>query len=154
MMGDTGLDLAIDRLIDAPVGIVWRAWTQHTDEWWCPAPWSARVVAMELEPGGRFATLMRGPAGEEVPTDGVVLEVVPGRRIVTTDAYRKGWVPAEPFMTGIWTFEPEGDRTRYRAAARHWTAEARDRHRDMGFEQGWGAVTDQLAAVAQRLARG
>ena len=35
------------------------------------------------------------------------------------------------------------------AGARHWTAEACEQHRTMGFEAGWGAVADQLAAIAE-----
>ncbi|WP_447414905.1 SRPBCC domain-containing protein, partial [Clostridium perfringens] len=63
-----------------------------------------------------------------------------------------GWVPAGPFMVRIDDFAPEGDGTRYTATARHWTAEARDRHAAMGFEAGWNAATDQLEAIAREMA--
>ena len=49
-------------------------------------------------------------------------------------------------------FTPEGTGTRYRAAARHWTAADCETHRAMGFEDGWLAVAAQLEAVARRLA--
>jgi uncharacterized protein YndB with AHSA1/START domain len=51
-------------------------------------------------------------------------------------------------MVGIFEIEPDGGGTRYRASARHWTQEAMEEHRQMGFEQGWGAVADQLAELA------
>ena len=35
------------------------------------------------------------------------------------------------------------------ASARHWTKEAYDQHKAMGFEQGWAAVAEQLAALAE-----
>jgi uncharacterized protein YndB with AHSA1/START domain len=97
---------------------------------------------------------MRGPAGEENRLEGVYLEVMPERRIVSTDAFTAGWVPAGPFMVRVDEFAEEDGRTRYTATARHWTAEARDNHAAMGFEQGWNAATDQLEAIALTLARG
>lgn len=153
-MTDMENELAIERIIDAPPAVVWRVWTERTEEWFCPKPWRVEIIAQELRPGGRSAMVMKGPNGEEHPQEGIILEVVPERRIVSTDAFHAGWVPAGPFMVGIWDFEPiEGGRTRYRAAARHWSAEAREQHEAMGFEAGWGVVADQLAELAEAEAR-
>ena len=151
------LELSIERVLEAPVAAVWRAWTDHLAEWWCPRPWTTEVRALEFRPGGRFDTVMRGPDGEEHAGEGVVLEVVPERRLVFTNALHRDWQPQSPApvaMVGVFEFSPDGDRTRYRAAARHWTAEACDAHAAMGFEEGWGAVAGQLEAVAQRVAAG
>ncbi|KQN19465.1 ATPase [Sphingomonas sp. Leaf33] len=146
-------ELRIDRTIDAPPEAVWRAWTEHLEEWFCPRPWRAEIVEQDLRPGGRSAMVMRGPSGEENPIEGIILDVEPGRRIVSTDAFTAGWVPAGPFMVRIDLFEADGGGgTRYTAIARHWTADAAAQHRAMGFEAGWSAATDQLEAVAKRLA--
>lgn len=145
-------ELRIERVIDAPVEAVWRAWTEHGGEWFCPRPWRAEIVEQDLRAGGRSVIVMRGPEGEENRLEGVYLEVVPQRRIVSTDAFTAGWIPAGPFMVRIDAFAEESGRTRYTAIARHWTAEARDGHAAMGFEAGWNAATDQLEEVAKRLA--
>lgn len=147
-----GHELAIERLMDAPVAAVWRAWTDHLAEWWCPKPWTVEIVEQDLRPGGRSAMILRGPDGEELPQEGVFLEVVPEKRVVFTDAFTKGWVPAGPFMVGFFELTPQGDRTHYRAGARHWTAEARAQHEAMGFMPGWSKVAEQLEEVAKRLA--
>lgn len=141
-------ELKIERLIDAPIDTVWQVFTQQTNEWFCPKPWRAEVD-WDLRSGGCSTTTMYGPNGEENRMDGMILEVVPGRRVVFTDAFTHGWVPHEPFMVGFFEFEPEGDKTRYTGRARHWTAAAMKQHRDRGFEQGWSAVADQLAALAE-----
>jgi uncharacterized protein YndB with AHSA1/START domain len=104
---------------------------------------------MDLRPGGRFALLMSGPAGEASPIEGVFLEVVPARRIVFTDAFRAGWIPQAPFMVGFFAFSPEGDGTRYRAGSRHWDEMAMRQHDGMGFVAGWTTVADQLAKIAE-----
>ena len=110
-------------------------------------------VDHDLRPGGRADVVMQSPEGERHEYRGVVLEVEPGRRLVTTGAFTEGWIPQPGDMNfvRIDTFEPEGDGTRYTASARHWTEKAMQTHRDMGFETGWGAAADQLAKVAENL---
>ncbi|TJW22069.1 MAG: polyketide cyclase, partial [Mesorhizobium sp.] len=70
---------------------------------------------MDVRTGGSSLVVMAGPDGNEFPNPGVFLEVVPGRKIVLTDAYTKAWEPSEkPFMTVVLTFEDEGEgKTRY-----------------------------------------
>lgn len=150
-MSDTH-ELVIERLINAPVSAVWKAWTDHLEEWWCPKPWRTEIVEQDLRPGGRSAMVMRGPEGEAHPMEGVILEVVPERSVVFTDAFTKGWKPAGPFMVGFFELMPQGDKTHYRAGARHWTAEAKAQHEAMGFIDGWTKVAEQLEEVAKRLA--
>lgn len=153
-MDNDGFELSVERVIDAPPEIVWQVWTERTEEWFCPKPWRVEITEQDLRPGGRSAMVMRGPEGEEVPLEGVFLDVVPGRRIVSTDAFKAGWVPQNAFMVAVTEFEPDGGgRTRYRASARHWTKEAREQHEQMGFQQGWGKVAEQLAELAEAQAR-
>lgn len=92
---------------------------------------------------------MFGPDGEVHQHPGLILAWDEGRRIATTDSIVGDLVPNTPFMIGIWEIAPEGDGTRYTARARHWSAEAMEQHREMGFEQGWNACTDQLQALCE-----
>jgi uncharacterized protein YndB with AHSA1/START domain len=147
-------DLSVERRIDAPPSRVWQVMTDRITEWWCPKPWSTTIDKLEWKAGGAFHLVMRGPNGEadcqgEESVGGVLLEYEPERRFAFTDAFTSGWKPHEPFMVGIFEIEPDGDGTLYRATARHWTAEAMEKHREMGFEQGWNAVAEQLARLAE-----
>ncbi|MCU0864720.1 MAG: SRPBCC family protein [Planctomycetes bacterium] len=147
-------DLSITRLIAAPRAKLFRAWTEPAllQQWFTPRPWTTPVVRTDPRAGGSNYFLMRGPAGEEHPCHGVYLEVVQDRRIVFTDAFTSAWVPsAKPFMVGIITFDDENGGTRYTATARHWTAEDRATHEQMGFYSGWNAAADQLEALVRTL---
>jgi uncharacterized protein YndB with AHSA1/START domain len=144
---DPKLDLRLERVIDVPPRLVWAAWTQaeHVKEWFAPRPWSVAECEIDLRPGGRFRTVMRSPEGKEFPGDGCYLEVVPERKLVFTDALLPGYRPSgEPFFTAVVTMEPHGEGTRYVATAMHGNPEARDRHEEMGFHDGWATCLDQL----------
>jgi uncharacterized protein YndB with AHSA1/START domain len=55
-------------------------------------------------------------------------------------------------MTLILTFEDLGrGTTRYTARARHWNEADREANEEMGFHEGWGKCTDQLAELAASL---
>ena len=146
---ENGWLLQIERHINVKPDVVWQVMTERMEEWWCPKPWRVEIIEQDWRAGGRSAMVMRGPEGEEMPQEGVFLEVIPGQRFVTTDAYRVGWMPQEPFMTGFWEVVPDGDGTLYRAGARHWQEETMRNHEAMGFIDGWGVCADQLAALCE-----
>ena len=144
-------ELVLMREIDAPREKIFRAWTdpELLKQWFCPKPWGVSHAELDVRTGGSSVIVMNGPNGEVVDNRGVYLEVVPNEKIVFTDAFKTAWVPSEkPFMTGIVLLEPLGDgKTKYTAIARHWTEEDKKTHEAMGFHEGWGAATDQLAAL-------
>lgn len=147
-------DLGFTRLIPVARHKLWRCWTEPEliVQWFTPPPWQTISAEMDVRSGGSSLIVMRSPDGTEMPNPGVYLEVVPGERLVFTDAYTRAWEPsAKPFMTGILTFADEGDGTRYTVQVRHWTVEDAQAHAAMGFEQGWATATDQLAALAATL---
>lgn len=147
-------ELVLTRLIDAPPEKVYRAWTDPAllKQWFAPQPYTTPRAELDVRPGGANLIIMRGPDGNDMPNRGVYLEVVPNRRLVITDAYTKAWEPAEkPFMTVILTFDDENGKTRYTARVRHWNVADREAHESMGFHEGWGKCTDQLAALVTKL---
>ena len=129
-------ELAVQCVIHASPETVFRLWVERLSDWWAPRPWTTEVIANDLRPGGDFEMVMRGPGGETSPMKGVYLEIVPNRRIVFTNAFTAGWIPQTPFMTGYFTFEPQGAGTLYRAAARHWDEASCRQHEAMGFYTG------------------
>jgi len=148
-----GRDLILTRTMDAPPEKVFRAWTDPAllTQWFTPAPWPTPHAELDVRAGGASLIVMRSPDGQEMPSRGVYLEVVPNRRLVFTNAYTSAWEPSEkPFMTVVLTFEDAGDgRTNYTAIVRHWTIADREAHEKMGFHQGWPIATEQLAALVE-----
>ena len=142
-------ELSVTRLIEAPSAKVWDTMVNRTDEWWCPKPWRAEMDFGARRPGAMTKATMFGPAGEVNEHPGFILAWDEGTRFAFTDAIEGDLQPAGPFMIGIFAIAPEGTGTRYTATARHWTSEAMAHHKEMGFEQGWGAVADQLKALCE-----
>lgn len=58
--------LKIERLFNAPIGLVWRAWTEAEllDQWWAPKPWKSETSHMDFSEGGYRLYAMVGPEGE------------------------------------------------------------------------------------------
>ncbi|HTL68049.1 MAG TPA: SRPBCC family protein [Lacunisphaera sp.] len=146
-------ELSLSRLIPAPPAVVYHAWVTRFTHWWGPHGMTTPACEMDLRPGGVFRTIMRAPDGGEFHTKGVFLEVIPGKRIVFTDAFAPGWEPdADIFFTAIITFDavPDGG-TCCTARALHWNKDARDKHERLGFHQGWGESLDRLADLIAHL---
>ncbi len=149
------LDLVLDRVVEVPPALVYRAWTEpeHLMPWFCPKPWRTTECEIDLRPGGKFRTVMEGPAGERNDHEGCWLEIVPERRLVWTGLMTAGFRPSSipnevPVFTCILTLTPEGKGTRYRAHVMHRDPAGKRAHEAMGFSQGWGAALDQLVALA------
>jgi len=157
---DPALDLLLERVVDVPVELVWRAWTEPELllKWFVPAPWSLASCTLDLRPGGAFGTVIKSPEGEEFPGMGCFLEVVPNQRLAWTSAMDPGFRPklnevgsvVFPF-TAVITMEPMDGGTLYRALVLHADQEGKEKHEQMGFHQGWISALDQMVAMIKEL---
>ena len=151
---DPKLDLVLEREIDVPPELVWRAWTepQHLMKWFTPAPWKTVDCEIDLRPGGIFRTVMRSPEGQDMTNLGCCLEVVEKRKLVFTDALLPGFRPRdEGFFTAIVLIDPIKGGSKYTAWAIHKDEAGKKTHEDMGFHSGWGTALDQLVAHAKTM---
>lgn len=149
---DPKLDLILERNIDVPVELVWKAWTEpkHLMQWFTPAPWKTVDCEIDLRPGGIFRTVMRSPEGQDMNNIGCCLEVVHHRKLVFTDALLPGFRPRDDgFFTGVVLMEPAKGGSKYIACAIHKDEAGRKTHEEMGFHSGWGTALDQLVAYAK-----
>ena len=58
---DRDLDIELDREVDVPPALVWKAWTTPdlVKEWFAPKPYETPQCEIDLRPGGTFRTVMR-----------------------------------------------------------------------------------------------
>lgn len=152
------LDLKLERVVNVPRELVWKAWTTpaHLKKWFTPAPWTTVDCEIDLRPGGIFRTVMRSPEGREFPNLGCYLEVVTHEKLVWTDTLLPGYRPAaEPqsgadlSFTAMIFLAPEGKGTRYTAICLHKDEADRNKHEKMGFDEGWGKCLDQLVEMVK-----
>jgi uncharacterized protein YndB with AHSA1/START domain len=159
MKPDPELDLTLERVIRAPRAAVWAAWTDPARfaQWWLPAPTVCRVDRLEVRPGGGLVTSMSDDGEKFAPhMDATFLLVEELERIVFTNAIDGSWRPVNPMpvpMTAEITLGDHPDGTDYRLVVRHGDPVDRARHEELGFFDGWGFVTGQLAAVAEGAVR-
>jgi uncharacterized protein YndB with AHSA1/START domain len=142
-------EIVITRVFDAPRELVWKVWTQpeHITRWWGPRCFDTTVKQMDLRPGGRWAYVMHGPDGSDYPCCGTFIEVVPLKRIVSTDEFGEDFVappgmdlPQEMVVTTV--FEDEGNKTKLTITITHPTVEDKKKHEAMGVVGGWNSSFD------------
>ena len=87
-------EVRVARTFDAPVGLVWRAYTEPElmQRWMLGPPgWTMPVCEMDVRPGGTFRWRWRNNAdGTEMGFHGEYREVVPHAKLVNTETYDPG----------------------------------------------------------------
>jgi uncharacterized glyoxalase superfamily protein PhnB/uncharacterized protein YndB with AHSA1/START domain len=58
--------ITVKRSFNAPVDLVWAAWTEAEilDLWWAPKPWRAETKSLDFREDGRWHYAMIGPDGD------------------------------------------------------------------------------------------
>lgn len=146
-----GKTLILTRRLAAPPDRVWSAWTEADQlaDWWGPEGFSSRVEQLDLRTGGNWCCIMIGPDGTEYPAKGTYRELIPGKRIVSSDEFDqslKEMVEAELPGTILMTvdFAAEGAGTLLTITLEHADEADRRKHEDMGVIDGWGSSLNCL----------
>jgi uncharacterized protein YndB with AHSA1/START domain len=131
-------DLVITRIIDAPLELVWRAWTEpeHVKRWWGPKDYSSPTCKIDLREGGKYVFCMRAPAeqgGQDSYSAGVYQKIVPMQRLEFTQSISdKDGNPIDPTLAGlpadfpkvihmVVVFKAKGDMTELTITESGWT---------------------------------
>jgi len=77
-------ELHLTRVYEAPVELVWNAWTDpvETAKWWGPRGFTITTHSKDLRPGGHWRYTMHGPDGVDYPNHSVYFEVEEHRKLV------------------------------------------------------------------------
>ncbi|MCA8912700.1 MAG: SRPBCC domain-containing protein [Planctomycetes bacterium] len=147
-------EIQITRVFDAPIALVWDAWTkpEHFSKWWGPKHFSSPDPQIDLKVGGKLLWAMRGPDGSTHYNAGVFREIEPMSKLVCdthfSDADGKKIRPADIGFPGDWhgettisvTLEDLGERTRMTIRQTGTPAEFHDMSR-----AGWGTSLEKLS---------
>lgn len=109
--------IKVDRTFDAPVDMVWAAWTQAEilDQWWAPKPWRAVTKEMNFKVGGFWHYYMAGPEGEKHWCMAEYQSITPQKHFSYKDAFcdeNMNINTDHPRMHWENKFTAEGDTTR------------------------------------------
>lgn len=134
--------VSIKRTFNAPIKLVWEAWTQseHIALWWGPKGMETEVIEHDFRVGGQWKYSMVMPDGNKFITDGVYLEIVEFQKICSSANFK-------PMTEGVEIqalFEASGDKTNFTFNIVHPTEEYRIQQEKMGILNGWGSVFDRL----------
>ncbi len=80
--------LEVSRTFEAPLELLWKAWTvpEHFMQWYGPKGFTAPTCEIDLRQGGRHLWSMQSPDGKQMYFTGSYKEVVPMERLVFTDS--------------------------------------------------------------------
>lgn len=142
-------EIVIERIVNAPRDLVWRAWTEadQVAKWWGPNGFTTTIHEMHVRVGGVWRFIMHGPDGTDYPNKIVYREIVQPERLV----YDHGDDDGNDSFQSTVTFVAMGNRTKVTMRAVFPTAEARAAAVKFGAVEG-GQQT--LARLEQHLATG
>jgi uncharacterized protein YndB with AHSA1/START domain len=137
----------ITRDFAAPADMVYRAWTtpELIKRWWNAKRGIVTSAEVDLRAGGQWRYAMTADGGFEVAFHGEYLEIVPGKRIVSTEIYEGA---PDAVAVSTVTFTPTDGGTRLSILIEHTSQENRDLHVRSGMEDGLRDALDLLAEVA------
>ena len=155
-------DLVIKRIVDAPVALVWKAWTdpEYVKRWWGPKDYVSPTCKIDLRVGGKYIFAMRAPeyqGGQVSYTAGVYKEIVPLKRLEFTqglsDEYGNEIDPAllgmpADFPKVIRTtieFKPKGEMTELTITEYQWPMSQMMVYSYAGMQQSIDKLGDSLA---------
>lgn len=103
-------EISITRVYDAPVQIVWNAWTDPAQvaQWWGPRGFTLTSHHKELRPGGIWHYTMHGPDGVNYPNKTVYHEVEECKKLVYDHG---GYDDRPPLFRVTVRFSASGDKT-------------------------------------------
>ena len=141
--------IIVEREFDAPLEVVWRAWTESDllDQWWAPKPWKAKTKSMDFRDGGTWLYVMEGPEGERHWCRADFKNIVPQKTYTGDDAFcdENGNInPEFPSMHWENEFSETDNGTKVRVEITFASEADLEKIIEMGFKEGFAAAHGNL----------
>lgn len=138
-----------EREFDAPLDLVWQAWTDSEilDQWWAPKPWKTQTKSMDFTEGGRWHYAMLGPQGEKQWCLLDYHTIVPYKRFSGLDAFcdEQGNITADK-PRAFWenVFTDHADTTRINIEIKFDALSDLETIIEMGLQEGFTMALENL----------
>lgn len=145
------LELAAERLFDAPRRLIWEAWTnpEHIPHWMLgPEGWTMPVCEVDLRVGGGWRFVWRMADGTEMEMTGEYREIIPPELLVSTESWGPEWPETVNTLVLI---ELEENLTKSINTVKYPSRAARDQAMETGMEEGWSQSNERLAEYLSTL---
>lgn len=141
--------ITIQRTFDAPLELVWEAWTQsaHIAQWWSPKGIETKVIEHDFKVGGKWKYIMPMPNGQEFIAEGKYTEIVEFEKIISSANFK-------PMTEGVEIqalFQANADQTDFTFHVVHPTEAYKIQQEKMGIMNGWGSVFDRLSELLKNM---
>jgi len=139
-------ELTLTRIFDAPLDMVYKAWTARDQLaiWWGPKGFTNPVCEIDLRTGGEIRIHMKAPDGTVYPMNGRFMEIEANKRLVfMSAALDANDQPLFEIKNEV-IFESEGNKTKITL---HFTvSNVRPEAAPYlaGMEMGWNMSLDKL----------
>lgn len=143
-------EIRITRIYDAPVALVWDAWTDpaQVGQWWGPRGFTITTHSKDLRPGGSWVYTMHGPDGTDYPNFTRYHEVEPSARLVYD--HGASAEDAAPMFSVTATFRDLQGKTEFDMRMTLPTAEAAQQARVFIKAAGGNGTWDRLAEYLEK----
>ena len=145
----TDREIVLTRVFDAPRALVFDAFTKPEllRQWFGPRGWSLVVADVDLNVGGTFRFMLRGPDGNDLGMRGIWREIVAPERSVHMESFDD--YPGESQVTTVLTEQQQ--KTKLTATILYPSKEIRDAVLSSGMEHGAAESYDKLAELLASL---
>jgi uncharacterized protein YndB with AHSA1/START domain len=143
--------LTLKKTFDAPIELVWEAWTkpEHIAQWWGPKGMAVNVIDHNFKVGGKWKYVMMMPNKGEFIAEGEYSEISKPNKIITSANFR-------PMTEGVELrvlLEKSGEKTIFTFSVVHPTEEYCRQQEKMGFYNGWGSTFERLGEYVKALSQ-
>lgn len=141
--------LTLERILNAPIKLVWDAWTQpeHIANWWGPPGIDTKIIKFDFKEGGNWAYQMSNDKGNQFKAFGTFLKIIEYERLESSANFK----PLTENVTIIATFQAVGARTRLTFEVVHPTESYCRKQEKIGVMNGWGTNFGELEAYVKGL---
>ena len=143
-------EIQLTRVYDAPVKLVWDAWTDlaQVAQWWGPRGFTITTHSKDLRPGGSWHYTMHGPDGTDYPNFARYHVVEPQARLVYDHGASSA--DAKPLFRVTATFREVNGKTELDMRMAFDSAEEAQKTRAFIKPMGGNSTWDRLAEYLEK----